>query len=350
MKNSIFVFVAFFFLINASFATVRTVSNSPFGGAQYNSLWDAYVAASNNDTLLLEGTDIPYFLACGNRWEKNLVVIGIGFNPQKQNPRRAKIRETDCWGEFRLGNSADGTRFYGIEFNAVATEGQVLNFLFEGCKFNIVFDFWCFGSTGFVFRNCVFDRNNDMNIGYGGCGAVWEGVITNCIFDGYIEGSSHPYTSLLIDHCIFLKSNAPFNNVYYAQVQNCVFVNFIPNGAFNSEFNNNLCRVSGALPPQPANGNTGTANIENADPLFVSYAPGAFYSPAHDYDVQPGSPAIATGSDGTDIGIHGGASHFSETGEVLITPILRSVSILNSSVASNGTLNVQVHAAKPNVD
>jgi hypothetical protein len=64
--------------------------------------------------------------------------------------------------------------------------------------------------------------------------------------------------------------------------------------------------------------------------------------------LQAGSAAIAAGSDGTDIGVHGGTNmFFSESGEVLINPIIREVSILNPTVTPSGTINVQVIATKP---
>ena len=120
-----------------------------------------------------------------------------------------------------------------------------------------------------------------------------------------------------------------------------------PTGSFNSNYQNNICGVAGAFPPTPANGNTASGNFENTSPLFVTYTAGALYSVLHDYDVQAGSVANNAATNGTDIGIHGGYTKFSEYGETLINPIIRAMTILNTSVAPNGTLNVQVHASKP---
>jgi hypothetical protein len=105
--------------------------------------------------------------------------------------------------------------------------------------------------------------------------------------------------------------------------------------------------VTGTFPPSPADGNTAAANIEATDPMFVNNPASSFYASSRDYHLQAGSPALAAANDGTEIGLHGGYAGFSEGGEVLINPIIRAMSILNTSVASNGTLNVQLHAAKP---
>lgn len=337
-------------------AAVLTVSNSLLGGAQYSSLWDAYLAAvSGQDTLSVEGTDIPYFLPCHAVWEKNLIVIGIGFNPQKQYPLRSKIRDTDCQGGlFYLSSLASGSAFYGIEFThsvVLTGAGNTSDLLFEDCIFDVTFDCGGVSLSSFVFRNCIFTRDNDVNFVLTGGSPTYQGVITNCVLDGYILANSNLNTILLVDHCIFLSTTTgSFSDLYYSQIQNSIFVNYFPAGLYNCDLNNNLSMVTGTFPPDPAQGNIATNNIENTDAQFVNYTSGSLYSATADYDVQAGSPAVGAASDGTDIGVHGGTANFSETGEVLIAPIMRSMTILNSSIESNGTLNVQIHAAIPNTD
>ena len=152
-------------MMNATFATVRTVSNDPSGGSQYSSLSSAYAASTAGDTLMLEGTDINYGMSgCGEYFNKSLTIIGIGFNPQKQNPRRARIIQTVCWGEFRFHSSASGSKFYGIEFTSwVRTDGPLNNMVFEDCKFNNGFSFAGNSCSNFAFRNCIFDQDNNIN-------------------------------------------------------------------------------------------------------------------------------------------------------------------------------------------
>lgn len=58
MKKQIILAVLMMAITITTFATVHTVSNDAAGGAQYSSLQAAYNAATNGDTLLLEGTNI----------------------------------------------------------------------------------------------------------------------------------------------------------------------------------------------------------------------------------------------------------------------------------------------------
>lgn len=353
MKNLITTLVASFILSNVCFATVRTVSNHPAGGSQYTNLQAAYTAAVAGDTLILEGTDFAYFLTSSARWDKSITVIGIGFNPQKQIPKRVKIRNTDALSMFLLRSGASGSRFYGIEFtHRVELEtgyGAMNNLVFEDCYFAT--DFYIgtnTSSTGFAFTNCVFYKDNGLNFNIDNSQAS-AGTFNNCIFDGYIDGKSNPNLNLEFNHCLFLSTTGTeiFNNVYYPIIRNSIFMNRLPAGTFFGSYLNNLCRIPGTFPPSPANGNTASGNIEATDPLFVNCPASTLYSTTQDYHLQAGSPAIATANDATDIGVHGGFTGFSEQGEVLINPIIRAMSILNSTVASNGTLNVQLHATKP---
>ena len=125
---------------------------------------------------------------------------------------------------------------------------------------------------------------------------------------------------------------------------NSMFMNAFPSSTTNCTYLNNICRVAGTFPPA---GNTGSGNIDATDPLLVSYTPGSLYDATQDYHLQPGSAAAGAATDATDIGIHGGSSNFSEQGEVLINPIMREVTIMNPTIAPNGTINVHVNATKP---
>lgn len=349
MKTVSFTTLLIFLSFSVHYAAVLTVSNSSIGGAQYSSLSAAYTAASPGDTLLLEGTDIPY---SPPDWDKKLTVIGIGFNPDKQIPKKTKISYSYIYYSyyyFRIYSGGTGSRFYGIEFTHwIQPDQSCDSLLFEDCKINEYFHFNNQQADDIVFRNCVFPRNNDANVYLGSGNRNQSVVFSGCVFNGYIHGQNNTYADILIEHCLFLSTTTDnFSQVYYAQIQNSIFANRFPQGTYHSDYLNNLCAVAGSFPPLPGNGNTGTGNIENTDPNFVNYTSGELYSTTHDYDLQAGSAAIGAAINGTDIGVHGGYSNFSETGEVLITPIVRTMTILNGSVVPNGTLQVDVRATAP---
>lgn len=348
MKKSLLLLGISLMMFNLSFATTRTVSNSPEGGAEYSSLQAVYAASNHGDTILVEGTNIDYYLPNNSYMEKGITFIGIGFNPEKQSPRKTRFSTTG-WNHFVIIGAGSGSRFYGIEFvSPVRLDQGVSDLIFEDCKFHYSFNTNNQPFINFTFRNCVFNEQNTGNIFLGGNNSYCNGTISNCIFNGTVDGTGGQFVNLTIDHSLFLNTTSQaFFNLYNAVVKNCIFQNTFPANIYNSTFTNNLCSVAGTFPPQPGNGNTGSGNIENTDPLFVSYTSGQMYSPTHDYNLSPGSPAIGTGSDMTDIGVHGGYSGFSEQGEVLIAPIVRAVNILNTTVAPNGTLNVEIHATTP---
>ncbi|MEP6795289.1 MAG: hypothetical protein ABJB16_13245 [Saprospiraceae bacterium] len=359
MKNLLTILITFFFMMNVTLATVRTVSNDPTGGAQYSTLSAAYTAAVNGDTLLLEGTNITYSITSASNvqilWNKSLTVIGIGINPQKQNPRRTIINSYNSGaGPLTLQSTGNGSKFYGIEFTSGSSDitcaSGASNYTFEDCRFNSGFTFSSISVSNFAFRNCVFDENNVVNLtlATNTTQIVSNILISNCVFDGSIAGGSNPYINVVIDHCLFLSTTTTiFSNLQFAIITNNMFMNIFPGGTTNSTYVNNLCRVAGTFPPVGGGGNSGSGNIEATNPNLVTYTVGQLWATTWDFHLQAGSAAIGTASDATDIGVHGGNSNFSEQGEVLINPIMRTVNITNPTVSPNGTLNVLVNATKP---
>lgn len=358
MKKSLLLLITVLMINLQLNATVRTVSNHPAGGSQYTSLLDAYNASSNGDTLMLEGTDINYSHAWASIWNKSLTVIGIGYNPDKQNPRLTRIAQfSDYWpSQFVIGVSGSGSKFYGIYFVAgegVFLSGAVNNLVFEDCKF--ANEFRVQGNTinNLSFTNCVFDGDNATNFSIGGTGNVVSGLLfTSCVFDGRIDGgSNNPYVSMIVNNCLFLTTTTEsFTAVRYPTISNSIFMNYFPGGTTDGSWLNNMCAVAGTLPPAGGGGNSGLNNINNTNPNFTTYTTGSMHSNTHDYQLQAGSAAIGAGTGGVDLGVHGSGSLFSNNGEVLHNPIMRQVMIQNPVIQSNGTLNVDVHASKPHED
>ncbi|HJW29957.1 MAG TPA: hypothetical protein VJ508_12035, partial [Saprospiraceae bacterium] len=179
--------------------------------------------------------------------------------------------------------------------------------------------------------------------------ATFTATFQNCIFDGYMNGLNNINNTILVDHCLFLRTNGEaFIDLLTPSVTNSIFMNYtsVANaGTTGGTFFNNIARLAATLPPA---GNSGSGNLSSTNPNFVTYTLDAFYSTSHDYHLQAGSPAIGTASDATDIGIHGGTSKFDETGEALIAPVMRDMQVINTTVLPNATLNVNISASKPN--
>ena len=197
MKNTLTIIAALLLALNGTFATVRTVSNDPQGGSQYPGLREAYLAASNGDTLLVEGTNLNYSIWDGcnccnfTPWNKGLVVIGAGLNTQKTNPafRATYLQATfSCNGnnEWVLASGANNSKFYGISFTTNSSfyfSTGVNSITFENCYFPISVNFNNQSATNINFRNCIFGQDNGQNITLSPTGTANTVQIFNCIFD-----------------------------------------------------------------------------------------------------------------------------------------------------------------------
>ena len=94
-------------------------------------------------------------------------------------------------------------------------------------------------------------------------------------------------------------------------------------------------------------GSVGSGNQEGEDPEFVNYPPGGgAFSYTHDLNVQ-NSLAIDGGTDGTDMGIHGGLLPYSPGDNPSIPQMTELTFPANaSSVKVGGTLDVTFKAKK----
>lgn len=344
MKTLITSLFAILIFCQVGLAKILTISNNLEGGAQYSTIQAGHDAASINDTLLVSGSDIVYQM---NYWSKKLVVIGEGFNTQKENFKTTKFGKASSGagsaGQWGFASGGNGSKFYGIHFiyDGLIYSNALFcgtNNLFENC----IMDRWVVAGDNVRYTNCIFLQFMILH------GPLTGVRFANCIFNGALGGNTTVAQNTEINHCLFLSPSTLFvAPLVGPTIKNSMFINSTDfTGITSGTFKNNICRLSASFPPA---GNTnGGANQVGVDPLFINYTFGTLTTLPYDYDLQAGSPAIGAADDQTDIGVHGGYSHFSEYGEVLIAPVMRSVQIINAIVEPGGTLNVQVQASKPN--
>jgi hypothetical protein len=83
----------------------------------------------------------------------------------------------------------------------------------------------------------------------------------------------------------------------------------------------------------------------NQNPLFTTFpALGADFAWAQNYALLAGSPAIGTGTNGTDIGINSGNSPVTQLYKYAKIPAVTSLTIPVSSVPVGGTLQINIQA------
>jgi len=349
MKTIITTLVLFICLIalNVS-ATILTVSNYAPVPAQYNDINAAITAATVGDTIYVHGSPMAYPTTYVT---KRLVLIGPGYHPNTDFPYAATV-----WTTINYYLAANGSSFIGLSCQSIqsaagAASDTIRNLTFLNCQFyQGTLSVNQKNYDNILVENCVFlDCGNALSFTSPGATYQVGLVVRNCVFSNTpvaVESNS------IVDHCIFIGgntgtqafydcSNATFsNNIIDARTISNVYV-------VNCIFNNNLSYncSNNTLPPV---GNSGSGNIINATPLFVSYpATPTNFAYTHNYRLQTTSPGHNAATDGTDLGVYGGNFLFSMTGEPAFMPVMRKLDIYNTTVPFNGTLDIRYKSSVP---
>ncbi|MDX1629937.1 MAG: hypothetical protein R3345_14615 [Fulvivirga sp.] len=381
-------------IIFINFSAAQTVRiadnnfNTPTGPNIYPTIQEAVDAASPGDFIYIQPSPNKYGDAT---IDKELHFVGIGFELTKDLPYKSVMNN------LTLVNNADNTSnpsnstFKGIDFTGIVPDFGTTSYLLQNVKFinciirrlapstfngdpptdgleliacNIVGSVIFYKqATNMIVRNCLI-RTNDF---WFRSTSPTSAVISNNIIYAHIRKSSVG-DNVIIKNNNFIGtkgSDAAFSSqMENALVSNNIFYGRTPsigiNGSTSSDFeanvfNNNISYETGddTLPPTGGGaGNTGQDNIEATSPQFVDVLILDSFSPDADFTLDTGSPAIGAGSDGTDIGITGGAYPFTtnpSTGKInyLMRPTaLPTIEILNTSTVINpgDDLDVRVKA------
>jgi len=333
-------------------ATIRTVSNSPATLAQFNTIQAAVNASSSGDTILVHGT--PVFYGGFTITNKQLVIIGPGFNPDVQFSLKATIngnvvltgsgcKKTEIHGlhfnssSIDVNTSMDSVYFYRnslLGMSLVTGGGTITGFVFKGNYFR-----GSISSHPFSFFHNILFENNVF-------------VCSNCLTNFQNGGS----TNILFNHNLFFADDgfpsSLFSGLSLALFTNNIFVERIINSSvLQCTFINNLtfnCVVNN--PWSAANGNIdGGGNIENMDPQMVDQAGvnNGTATEISNYTIASG-PANNSGSDGKDMGVlydpTGGLNWIHGRNTRLPSVVL--MNIANPVLGAGGTLNITVEARK----
>lgn len=339
----------FAFSVNA-LATIYVVNNSNANPGQFYYLQAAIDSADAGDTLMLQPSSNSY----GNVvLDKALTMIGIGHKPNKDLPLKARIEEIRFAETMGLGSTFIG--LWVESFNTTNPPNGVTYY-----------------SNGITVRNCYvmfFGTNYGNNPSYGenysGDVVIEDSYLRRISFDTYgnniflqnniiVSDDAISFgsamTNVVVKNNLFLRESVGFSTLYAngAVFENNIFFRYSPASQYgtliNCVFNNNLTyqtnndAIIGGT-------NTGNNNIIAQDPLFVNlnYSASPIYQPLlYNYRLQESSPGHNAGTDGQDIGPYGNSITFSETGESDDQAVIRVMNILNSTVPTNGTMNVHV--------
>lgn len=340
-----------------SFATTRTVSNNPNIPAQFTSLQAAINASATGDTLLVHGSAVSY----GDvNVGLSMVFIGPGYRPTGQNGLAATV------GDFRIfaaaAGDADNVVVLGLTIGALNPNGSggcgngfAVKMRLERCHVGSVQPYFLQAgpaSTELFAEQCVFASTY---IGTGNCGGqgINSALISNSIFMGTYTNTSAAATAV-ISNCIFFGGGSVLSTIQNTILSNNIFFGTNMNSGTKTgcTFNNNLT-FSTNNNAAVYLGNVTTATIENQNPQFIS-APAnpasgqnfaTLFNSGFDLNLAPGSPALSSGSEGTNIGTSGGSNGFNYlTQSSTRGPQMTTLIINNASLPENGTLDVNFSA------
>ncbi len=344
MKNLIYTLAITFCLTLGLQAKIITVSN--LGGANYTNLTDAYNAAIAGDTIYIEPTNFNHGNITSN---KRLTWVGTGWNPATTNGYISIINSVF------IESGADSSRFYGLFFNDyLSTDPATVpigHLFIENCMFNNYIDLNDGPIINCVIRNTVFPRISSPNVYLYDADSIADRsniIFISCYFNGHIEGYMNPFNLITLDHCIWAYND--FSRISNALVRNSViYTGTSTVGGSNNLFFNNIFYYNTSL----GVANSGSGNYFNTNPQMVNPGGNFYWSHLEDYHLQPGSAGINAAIDGSNIGIHGGSSNFSMSGEPLWIPIVRSLNFQGAPVPlvqPGDTLNITIEASRPQMD
>jgi len=360
MKKYLFLSAAIVSL-NAS-ANVITVSNDINKPAQFNSITTAFAAASAGDTLYVYGSPTNYGDLTIN---KSITIIGNGFNPRKEV-------------------------FYHSNLNDIYLSSNVSNVILDGltCRRFLAIATSAFSYTNITLKNCYIyqDLAHFNPPSPPACGLAFTNwLIQNCyiralaignsictpvspVVNGFLVKNSHisfikEDRNIQFVNCVLGNDvdNPAFVNMHSNIFDNCIFERFDflqTNQNTNNVFHN--CLTFQTQQPSAnfdlnswSGGATGSSTgcIINQNPLWVNgnpirdLQPGISSRVNWDPALQPGSPAINAGTDGTNIGINGGTTPFVISGEPNL-PVIRKFQLVNTVVPSTGTVTLKATTTK----
>ncbi len=297
----------------------------------------AYDIAQNGDTLYISGGSyIPPAV-----FDKQLTVFGAGHYVDST----LATGKTFINGNVVMSENADLFYIEGVEITgnfSVSTNHSVNNMVIKRCKingtFNVLGNLSNPSSNLSLIGNVLISRLNLENIQ---SSMLSNNIISNTfqnsngnlisnnIVLGYIGSSS-------MDYLFYGNNNTLNNNIF-------IWEGYVANvNGSGNIFNNNLY-----VEPTPNYGIAATS-IGNftgipQSAIFVNQT-GAIFSYSHDYNLQ--LPASYLGTDGTQVGIYGGAFPYKE-GAVPLNPHIQIKNIAPTT-DSNGNLQIQIQVEAQN--
>ncbi len=330
MKKVLFTSLLMLFALFMVKAGIITVNNSPIPGGMYTNLQDALDAAQTGDTIYVHPSPDSY----GNiKINKRLVVMGGGYSPDSTQFQWPSTTGSITLDSVALTNPISGTSITGLNVSgSINGDAGIKNILIERCSISSYL--YVIGSGAIIRNNIInyINVNNNSNV---------------LIVGNFIKNISYSNkSSVLIANNILSGS---YYSISYAIISNNIFWFADISNFSYSTFNNNITYAV-SVQTLPYGTNTGSNNLY-ADPKFNDVtiplsAVTVGNAIKYDWSLSAASLGISAGTDGTDIGMYGGGYPMPNMTGAPALPQITEMTINNSVVPVDGTLNVTVKARK----
>ncbi|TYA74425.1 right-handed parallel beta-helix repeat-containing protein [Seonamhaeicola marinus] len=339
MKTKLLFLTALLFACIVTAQSTITVDNSVGANAQYNDLQSAISAASNGDIIYVHASEINY----GDiDITKPITLIGFSHG---DTDKKTMIDEID------LLDNASNVTISGFnitdDINALNPSTEINNLIIENN--DIEGTFWSNNSNAGV-NNMIIRGNVLYRISSNS--STWTNyrntIISNNVIRDWIYINFHE--SVTIKNNIFIDGSYPVNvgnSSGDLEVQNCIFYE-----SSSATINANSTGVvyENCLSYNLGSGSysslSGSNNLNNQNPNFVSATGGVFDAENDDYNLQAGSPAIGSGVGGVDMGIYdGGSFTFNNQGYTNGIPTVKITNITDRiAVGANLSVTISTNA------
>ena len=357
------VLLAFFLLATAnSFSQTIYVAdqnpNAPTGDHVFSTLQECIDIASDGDSI--------HVIPANNNYgsvtiDKELHIIGSGWIPDNQTGMKSRIYSIQFESNNANGSTLNGlvliqTNDYPIFFGELNAPLDTLKDIeIYNCKIPGIAQRDNCPIKNIILRNNIFATLNST-VGYPainfktGAGMTEDLLISNNIIcvnfaNGNVRAALSSANQTLITNNLFYS-----NSGYYAfhDIINCFITNNVFFGAsaasyhygatvgknYANVYSNNLsyeCSSYGGCDIPPAStstpANIGNGNLPNTDPLYATLVDGWYWSADNSLDLLEFSPLLNGGTDGTDIGVTGGAYPFNNYENLRGVPYVHQMSV-----------------------
>ncbi len=344
-----------------SFATIRTVSNNPSTIAQFNTVQAAIDASATGDTVFVHGSPERY--TAFNINNKALVIIGPGFNPDKEMPYAATILgETVIGPTGTAGTEIQGMAFDRANSSQLFVQNDSIRFIrnvfycsidyrynqFTTCN-NVLWEGNYFQVSQFSMNaNCQYSNWLFQN------NLFYPPGIASGLFRSLAKTSNFLFNHNLIYSCAGLLYQIVYdanNSGGFVFTNNILFRMNLSSNMGPTSYSNNITFECNNNEPWLIGGNAnGGGNIANTSPQLVAQAQvDACNAILSDLSVTAG-PAKNAGSDGKDIGLLFdaiGPYNWANSGNSRLPRTIK-MNLPNPVIQQGGTLEVNLKAVKAN--